>query len=163
MNRYELSQDVCEYSGLEAFAGRVASVLATPLVIHLVGPLGAGKTTFVRALLKAMGYSGRVKSPTYGLLERYDTGDFTLLHLDLYRLEDPGELEFLALRDLYSDNTVLLVEWPGRGGAAIPAADIELRFSDSIIERTLLVGGCSPTGDELLQKLSDKEKISILD
>jgi hypothetical protein len=58
---------------------------------------------------------------------------------------------------------VLLVEWPGRGGAAIPAADIELRFSDSIIERTLLVGGCSPTGDELLQKLSDKEKISILD
>jgi tRNA threonylcarbamoyladenosine biosynthesis protein TsaE len=93
MNRYALSQDVSDEARLEAFAGRVASVLATPLVIHLVGPLGAGKTTFVRALLKAIGYTGRVKSPTYGLLESYDTGELNLLHLDLYRLEYPAELE----------------------------------------------------------------------
>jgi len=163
MNQFSISEDVSDEASLEAFAGRVALDLDAPLVIYLEGPLGAGKTTFVRALLKAMGYPGRVKSPTYGLLERYESGDLTLLHLDLYRIEDPGELEYLALRDLYSDRAIFLIEWPSHAEAAIPAADVELRFSDSIIQRTLSMGSRTPKGDELLSKVTGKGKTSILE
>ena len=85
-------------------------------VVWLQGDLGAGKTLFARAFIHALGYEGYVKSPSYGLLETYRAGGLQILHLDLYRIEDPEELEFLAIRDLFDEATVLLVEWPDRGG-----------------------------------------------
>lgn len=113
-------------AGLQALAAQLASRLKPPLCVYLHGDLGAGKTTFVRALLHALGYAGRVKSPTYGILEEYKLEHCSVLHLDLYRLTDAAELEFLGLADLWSDETLLLVEWPQHGMGRLPPADVEL-------------------------------------
>jgi tRNA threonylcarbamoyladenosine biosynthesis protein TsaE len=94
------------------------------LVVYLRGNLGAGKTTLVRGWLAGMGHAGRVKSPTYTLLELYDLPDGArLAHMDLYRLTDPEELEFLGVRDL---SGWLLVEWPEKGTGHLPLADLEV-------------------------------------
>lgn len=155
MNRPLVRQDLPDEPALEAFAARMAGNLRAPLVIYLQGPLGAGKTTFVRALLAALGYRGRVKSPTYGLLEHYDFEEFTVYHLDLYRVENEAELEYLGLRDLFGEDTVLLIEWPARGGEAIPAPDLFIRFSDSVTERSLTASALSAAGSGLLPGLAD--------
>ena len=114
---------------VETFANKFASELRVPLVIWLEGDLGAGKTTFARALVHALGYQGRVKSPTYGLLEQYLIGPVQVLHMDLYRISDPGELGFLGLEDLLDETSILLVEWPGRGGEWLPRADFVFSFA----------------------------------
>ena len=116
---------------LQAFAKKFAAVVQTPLVIWLEGDLGAGKTSFARALIQSLGYQGRVKSPTYGLLEHYQLPDLHVLHLDLYRIGDPGELEFLGIVDLMDEHGIVLIEWPERGGDVLPAADFVFRFAYS--------------------------------
>jgi len=110
------------------FAARFASGLRVPLVIWLEGELGSGKTTFARGLIQALGYHGRVKSPTYGLLEQYQADRCNILHMDLYRIGEPGELEFLGLADLLDNQTILLIEWPDKGGKWIPEADFVFKF-----------------------------------
>lgn len=98
-------------------------------VVTLEGELGAGKTTLVRGLLGGLGHSGRVRSPTYTLIEPYRLADRDVLHLDLYRLADPGELEYLGLEDLLTPGSIALVEWPERGRGLLPPADIALELS----------------------------------
>jgi tRNA threonylcarbamoyladenosine biosynthesis protein TsaE len=154
MNRPGLSWEIPDEAQLEAVAADFASRIRAPLVIYLEGPLGAGKTTFVRSLARALGYTGRVKSPSYGLLELYDFEVFKLVHLDLYRVEHERELDYLALRDLFQEDSVLLVEWPRRGGSEIPPADIELRFSESITERSLSAVAKSAAGETVLADIS---------
>ena len=114
---------------LVSFADSLASLISPPLVIWLEGDLGAGKTTFARALIRALGYTGRVKSPTYGLLEQYQLDSLQVLHMDLYRISDPGELEFLGLVDLLDQSTILLIEWPDKGGPWLPEPDFVFSFS----------------------------------
>lgn len=98
-------------------------------VITLQGELGAGKTTFVRGLLDGLGFQGRVKSPTYTLLEPYELDGRTVYHLDLYRLARPAELINLGIDDLEPASDLLLIEWPERGGGALPPADLVVRLS----------------------------------
>ncbi len=107
-------------------ARRLAPSLADGGVLYLRGELGAGKTTFARALLRALGVGERVKSPTYSLLERYIVNGRDAFHLDLYRIADPGELEWLGLDELEAAHAIVLIEWPERGGSALPAADLEV-------------------------------------
>ncbi len=113
-----------------ALASRCARVLQAPMVIYLSGDLGAGKTTFARALIQSMGYPGRVKSPSYGLLESYQIAGVQVLHLDLYRIEHAAELEYLALADQFDNKSILLVEWPGKGAGFLPAPDLELHLDE---------------------------------
>lgn len=122
---------------LVAFANKFASDLQLPLVIWLQGDLGAGKTAFARALIHSLGYEGRVKSPTYGLMELYQLASLQVVHMDLYRINDPGELEFLGLMDLLDEKTILLIEWPDKGGSWLPEADLIFTFSYAVQGRDL--------------------------
>jgi tRNA threonylcarbamoyladenosine biosynthesis protein TsaE len=96
------------------------------LQIQLHGDLGAGKTTLARGFLRALGYAGVVRSPTYTLVESYAVGAVMVVHADLYRLQDPDELEALGLRDLAGGDHIWLIEWPERAGRRLPAADIDI-------------------------------------
>ena len=113
---------------LEQFANKFACNIPKPLIIWLEGDLGAGKTTFARGLIHALGYKGRVKSPTYGLLEHYQLDTLQVLHMDLYRISDPGELEYLGVEDLLDEQTILLIEWPDRGASWLPEPDFVFKF-----------------------------------
>jgi tRNA threonylcarbamoyladenosine biosynthesis protein TsaE len=106
-----------------ALAGRKGTV------VHLEGPLGAGKTTLARGLLRALGVTGAIRSPTYTLLEPYEIAGRSLIHLDLYRLSGERELEPLGLRDYPPERTWWLVEWPERGGGRLPAADLRVELA----------------------------------
>lgn len=99
-------------------------------VVYLNGDLGAGKSTFARAFIQAMGYQGSVKSPTYTLLEVYPIADNKLVvHMDLYRIADPEEIEYLSMDDYEKNAAVTLIEWPEKGENFIPMPDIKLNFS----------------------------------
>jgi len=134
-------------------AKTLCPLLFSPLVIYLQGDLGAGKTTFARALIQSLGHKGRVKSPTYGLLESYQAGGFNVLHLDLYRIEAPGELDFLGLRDLFDNKSILLVEWPDRGGEFIPRADVIMQFGEDNEQRFVSLRTFSPAGHRVVARL----------
>ena len=124
-----MTEAVFDEAELKQYAAELAARWRPPMAIWLVGDLGAGKTTFARALIHSLGHDGPVKSPTYGLMEHYELSSCSVLHLDLYRIEDPEELEYLGIKDLFDENTLLLVEWPERAPAALPPADVVLRFS----------------------------------
>lgn len=137
-----------------ALAGRFARFLKAPCVVYLQGELGAGKTLFTRAYIHALGYEGYVKSPSYGLLETYTVAGKTVLHLDLYRIEDSEEMEYLAIRDLFVDDTVLMVEWPDRGGTFLPAPDLVLEFGETDEARFIRCRPFSLSGRALAGKVN---------
>ena len=112
-------------------------------VIFLHGDLGAGKTTLVRGLLRALGHPGRVPSPTYTLVEPYELGRLSLKHLDLYRIADPAELEYLGVREL---SGTVIIEWPEKGGQFLPIPDLDCRLTASGDGRRLEAEGRSEAG-----------------
>jgi tRNA threonylcarbamoyladenosine biosynthesis protein TsaE len=113
----------------DALGAALARALpAVPVVAWLRGDLGAGKSTLARALLRELGVEGAIRSPTYTLVERYPLPEGEAAHLDLYRIAAPGELDFLGLDEL-RDARLWLVEWPERGGAALPRPDLELALA----------------------------------
>ena len=173
MNRLALNEDrqVIEQSepgqtatGLEwplpdeaataALAVRLAQVLDDGLVIYLHGPLGAGKTSFARALLTRLGVGERIKSPTYTLVEGYEFDGRPAWHLDLYRIADPAELEWLGLDALSDPAALVLVEWPERGTGALPVADVELRLDYAGDGRYAWMQASSSRGLRLLARLA---------
>ncbi|ODU48946.1 MAG: tRNA (adenosine(37)-N6)-threonylcarbamoyltransferase complex ATPase subunit type 1 TsaE [Lysobacteraceae bacterium SCN 69-48] len=112
----------------EALGARLAQTLPERAVIQLHGDLGAGKSTLARALLRALGVTGTIRSPTYTLVEQYALPAGGLaLHLDLYRIGNPGELEFLGLDP--AEARLWLVEWPGRGQGALPPVDLDIALA----------------------------------
>jgi tRNA threonylcarbamoyladenosine biosynthesis protein TsaE len=114
-------------------------------VLYLYGELGAGKTSTVRSLLKALGVERTIRSPTYTLVEVYEPDGITCVHVDLYRLQGPLHVEALGLRD-YLDHCLLLVEWPEKGGAALPPADVELTLEYAGESRVAQLRGASERG-----------------
>ena len=137
----------------ERFGARLAAAVAGECVIYLHGDLGAGKTTLVRGFLRGLGHQGAVKSPTYTLMEPYQVGGRPLYHLDLYRLGDPGELEYLGIRDLLGQGAVLLVEWPERGSGELPPPDLLIDIEYLARGRRLRLTAPTDRGREVLDSL----------
>ena len=108
---------------------RFAQLISPPLIIWLEGDLGAGKTTFTRGLLNALGYNGAVKSPTYNIVETYPFKSFNLHHFDLYRFQNPEEWLDAGLDELITADSIILIEWPQLGGNLAPPADIILNIT----------------------------------
>ena len=140
--------------GARLAAAIVAADLEDPLVVGLTGDLGAGKTTLVGGLLAALGHAGAVRSPTYTLVEPYRLAGRDVIHCDLYRLRHPGELEDLGLRDLMTARSVLLVEWPARGGDRLAAPDLSLELGYLDDGRTVDFLAGSASGRQVLSRLS---------
>jgi len=117
----------------EALAARLLGTAPPPgtpcRVVELSGDLGSGKSTFARGALRALGVTGAIKSPSYTLLETYELPGIEALHLDLYRLHDPEELEHLGLADYFRPGTLWLVEWPEKGAGRLPRPDLRFEFS----------------------------------
>lgn len=134
-------------SRLVEVAQAFASTIGQGGVVFLDGDLGVGKTTFARALIAALGVGERIKSPTYSLVESYQAGDLRAHHLDLYRIADVEELEWLGLADLLQGNMLMLVEWPQRALAALPAPDLVLCLRHAGEVRDLDLKSASKRGD----------------
>jgi len=117
----------------EALGARLLGARPAPgapcRVVFLSGELGAGKSTFARGVLRALGAQGAIKSPSYTLVETYELPDANAVHLDLYRLIDPTELEHLGLADYHRPGFLWLIEWPERGAGRLPAPDLRFEFS----------------------------------
>jgi len=123
-----LSVSLPSLNATEALAKRLAPLLRRGDVVALAGDLGAGKTAFARALLQTLGVTGDVPSPTFTLVQTYDTPAFFVSHFDLYRLKDPSELDELGWDDALADG-LTLVEWAERAGTQLPNDCLRLRFS----------------------------------
>ena len=112
-----------------AFGKTLTDVLEGSPLVFLHGELGAGKTTLVRGILRALGHEGSVKSPTYTLLEPYEVGGRAIYHFDLYRIGASGELDFIGIDELLDADAIKFVEWPERGAGRLPEPDIDIRLS----------------------------------
>jgi tRNA threonylcarbamoyladenosine biosynthesis protein TsaE len=147
------------------FAACLAHQLSTltpedSLFIELHGDLGAGKTTFVRHLLQTLGVTGRIKSPTYAIVESYDDiknalyQPLNLWHFDFYRFNDPLEWEEAGFRDIFASKGIKLVEWPEKAAAELPLADVAIKIVANMDEsRTITVAAQTPAGHHVISKL----------
>ena len=148
----------------DALGAALARTQPAAAVVHLRGDLGAGKSSLARAWLRALGVQGTIRSPTYTLVERYplaarpDAGQggaspAEALHLDLYRIGDPGELEFLGLDDV--DRALWLVEWPERGAQALPSVDLDIGLAWDGEGRAARLQARTQAGEDWLQRLAE--------
>ena len=144
---------VGESAALE-YAGKFASICKPPLIIYLQGDLGSGKTTFARGFISALGHTGNVKSPTFTLVETYELDGVRLFHFDLYRLKAPQELEYLGVRELEGEQDVIcLIEWPEKGGEAVPTADLLIKLEYRGDSRSVECHAKSPKAQKIIDNL----------
>ena len=122
--------------------------------MSLHGDLGAGKTTLVRHLLRALGVTGRIKSPTYAVVEPYELASLNIWHFDFYRFADPREWEDAGFRDIFASPGLKLAEWPEKAGRLLPVPDLELTLTtQNDNSRHVSVAARTPAGTRLLQSL----------
>lgn len=114
---------------MQDIGGQLFQSVSAGGIILLNGDLGTGKTTLVRGFLRAAGVQGSIRSPTYTLLEHYEMEKMTIIHMDLYRLSEPEELEYLGVRDFQNDQYVLLIEWPEKAQGFFDDYDLKINFS----------------------------------
>ncbi len=136
-----------------ALGGQLASARIAGLIVTLNGDLGMGKTTLARGFIQSLGHSGAVKSPTYTLVEPYELDGLTVYHFDLYRVNDPEELEFMGIRDYFNGEAMCLVEWPARGEGALPPADIRIKIEREGSGRRLLLCADTLLGKGVLEQM----------
>ena len=139
---------------MESLGGKLARQCPGGSRIFVQGPLGAGKTTLVRGFLRALGYAGTVKSPTYTLVEPYFLDKKTIYHFDLYRIIEPVELEYIGLRDYFEQSATCLVEWPEKAGPVLGTADLSIVITVCPEGRQVHVQASSPAGVAIIDTLS---------
>jgi len=142
-----------EETATSAFGARLARVIAPGLSFHLHGDLGSGKTTLVRGLLRGLGYQGRVKSPTYALVELYTVSRLNLYHFDFYRFRDPKEWRDAGLDEYFDGASVCLVEWPEKAAGLLPGADLDIAFEFAGDGRDLSVRAGTESGKACIERL----------
>ena len=138
-----------------ALGSKIAAILHPGLTLHLVGELGAGKTSLARSILKALGYAGKVKSPTYALVELYTISRLNLYHFDLYRFSSPSEWIESGFREYFNPESICLVEWPEKGGAYIPKPDIRISLDIEGKGRHVRIDATSEAGGQCLKRLKE--------
>ena len=148
-----LERSAATVAEMEALGSQVGPGLRPGLVLFFHGELGAGKTTFIRGILRGLGYTGAVKSPTYTLVEPYSFAALTVNHFDLYRLKNPEELEFLGIRDYLEGSNLCLIEWAERGAGLLPAQDVDIHIERQEAGRVVRFTACTENGAVLLHKL----------
>jgi len=152
-NNSRIKLSLADEEATITFSHRLAEQLEPGMVIYLYGNLGAGKTTLVRGILKALGYTGRVKSPTYTLVEPYRIDGLDLLHFDLYRLRDESEWDSAGFRDDYDGKNIFLIEWPENATGSIPGPDVTITLDILPKGRTLVALANTETGKRCLEHL----------
>lgn len=150
----ELARTENETEALGARLARARPAGAELAVLFLQGDLGSGKTTLARGLLRALGVRAAVRSPTYTLIELYPLDGLTVVHADLYRLQDPGELEGLGLREWAQPHHLWLIEWPERGSGHLPAPDLRLSLAVEAAAHVIEITPCSGLGGAWLAQLA---------
>lgn len=153
MKRYLPDEESMARFGVE-----LAQAIRSGGVIFLLGDLGMGKTTLSRGVLRGCGHKGSVKSPTYTLVEPYDTPAGIVYHFDLYRLADPEELEYLGIRDYFTDDALCLVEWPEKGEGMLPQPDLQIRLSLSGTGRELELTAITQKGQRMVDILNKTDQ-----
>ncbi len=123
----------------EQFGTSLYKILPAKCVVFLQGDLGAGKTTLVRGFLRASGYNGTVKSPTYNIVEEYAIAQQAVFHFDLYRLSSPEELEWIGINDYFAQQSICFIEWPDLGLGFLPEPDIIIALSQQEQGRMLVM------------------------
>jgi len=149
----DMQQHLQTESDLLTFAAEVARAIKSGAIIFLSGPLGAGKTTFARGFLRGLGYRGKVKSPTYTLVEPYEVADKIIYHCDFYRLQNATELEQIGMSDYFTPTSICLIEWPEKGFPLLPQPDVACYIEFMDIGRTIKVEAVSARGHEILSQL----------
>ena len=147
---------VADEAALLALAARCAPALAACRLVFLNGTLGAGKTTFARGILRALGHSGSVKTPTYTLVEPYEIAAKAVYHFDLYRLGEPEELEYMGVRDYLDEGALCLVEWPERARGMLGEPDISFDIQMLNQGREVLLRAHSSAGDACIRALAEE-------
>lgn len=138
-----------------AMGEKLASLIDAGAVIYLHGDLGAGKTTLTRGVVQGFGHQGKVKSPTYALVEPYELETQNIYHFDLYRLADPEELEFMGIRDYFENNSVCLIEWPEKGIGMLAQADLDITMEYIESARQITIAANTDNGLAIIKKLYD--------
>jgi tRNA threonylcarbamoyladenosine biosynthesis protein TsaE len=149
----KITRRLADESETAAVGARLAGVLMPGMVIYLCGDLGAGKTTLARALLRALGYTGKVKSPTYTLVESYVISNLYLYHFDFYRFSDPHEWDDAGFREYFNPHTVCLVEWPEKAGGLLPPPDLRVTLRVQGAGREIEIAAETERGRQCLGNL----------
>jgi tRNA threonylcarbamoyladenosine biosynthesis protein TsaE len=136
-----------------AFSSALSPKIQPGTIIFLQGPLGAGKTTFTRGFLRGLGYQAKVKSPTYTLVEPYSLAHQTIFHFDLYRLQDPRELEHIGIHDYFRPEAICLIEWPEKGFPYLPSADLICTITPNQQGREIQIDALTLRGESVREKL----------
>lgn len=134
-------------------AQRLAKRLMSPSVLSFSGEIGAGKTTFIRAMLRALGIQSAIKSPTFSLVESYQVEHLFIHHFDLYRIHEESELEYIGFRDYFLQNAICCIEWPERAKHSLNTVDLHIALELSGSGRFLTAQAFTPTGETMLSCL----------